>query len=177
MISNGNIEWVPGLGFLLQNGWGLPLLLAKPQTGILSALAWASNLRKTSWLLLSGLLTIVISFCVWGNWIEKLLANVQYINTTSTGLTDWNISLFPWTIPIGLALIFYIIKYRPREQELLGCLATYCLVPYMAVYSLTIPFALLSASKRKLAIVFWILLWLYPILHDWEIFIKIIGLK
>ena len=50
---------------------------------------------------------------------------------------------------------------------MLGALATICLVPYLSVYSLTIPFALFSATKPKPAILVWILLWMYAFWVKW----------
>jgi hypothetical protein len=42
---------------------------------------------------------------------------------------------------------------------------------------LTILYALLSVSHRRLAILVWFLLWAFAILSKWSIFIHIIGLQ
>jgi hypothetical protein len=171
LLVRGNIEWMPALGFILQNQWGIPFLLAKPQSGILAAWAWISSVKQAAILFLSALITASISFIVWGNWISKIGTNAQKI-----GVSNWNISPFPWAIPIGLGLIFYMLKYKPANQELLGTLATLCLVPYFAPYSLTILFALTSVCYRRIAAIFWVLLWLYPIILQWETFIHLLNL-
>ncbi|MFC2065348.1 hypothetical protein ACFLXB_09670 [Chloroflexota bacterium] len=177
MISNGNIEWVPAIGFLLQNEWGLLFLLTKPQTGLLAVLAWMNSLKKFVLFCLVALGIMLFSFLLWGNWISMLLTNLQFMNSSEYPLSFWNIAPFPWAIPVGLGLVFYILKYRPPDQEFLGVLATICLVPYLAVYSLSIAFALLSASNRKLSIFFWILFWLYPLLGGWSTILNLLGLS
>ena len=176
MLSNGNIEWVPAIGFLLQNEWGMPFLLTKPQTGFLVVLAWMTNKRKMILFSLAGLLTILISIIVWGNWLSKLMANVLSVSLQEYSINDWNISLFPWTIPVGLVIVFVILKFRPQKQEILGCLATFCLSPYMAVYSLTIFYALLCSSYRKWGVILWVAFWLYPIVREWNTIMYMLGL-
>jgi hypothetical protein len=114
---------------------------------------------------------VLASFLIWGNWLSKIEVNVQKI-----GVSNWNISIFPWAIPIGLGLIFYMLKYKPANQELYGTLATLCIVPYFAPYSLTIFFALISVRHRRIAAIFWVLLWAYPIILSWKVFLNLLNL-
>jgi len=176
LLANGSIEWIPALGFILQNGWGLLLLLAKPQSGILAALAWFTSAKNKHLFFVPAILTLILSFIVWGNWPAEMIANIRYMDNAKYGLFTVSVYPWPWAIPLGLGLIFYILKYKPSNSEILGTLATYCLVPYFVPHSLIIPFALLSISHRRLSILFWVLLWLYPILSNWVIFIQILGL-
>ncbi len=176
LIANGSIEWIPALGFILQNEWGIPLLLAKPQSGILAIFAWVSSFKNKILLFLPAIIIIALSFIVWGNWLVAMMANVQYMQSANQGLSSWNISLFPWSIPVGLGLMFYVIKYQPVDGELLGILATFCLVPYFAVHSLAIFFALLSVSHRRIAIGSWLLLWLYPVVSHWMFITQLLGI-
>lgn len=164
MIANGNIEWVLALGFILQNKWSVPLLLLKPQVGFLSILSWDSFRRNGLLFFVPSIFVVLASFVIWGNWVPDMLANVRSLQSTQGGMS-WNVSLFPWSIPIGLLLVFLIVKYRPADSEILGILATLCLVPYFAVYSLGILYALISVSHKRIAVVLWFLLWLYPFLH------------
>lgn len=161
LLANNNIEWIPALGFILQNGWGLPFLLVKPQSGIVAALSWFYQARNKILFLVPTIIIILFSFIVWGNWIASVLASLKFYNLLNADLYHFNLSLFPWTIPIGLGLIFYILRYKPRESEILGGLATFCISPYFAAQALIIIFALISASHRRISILLWILLWLF----------------
>ena len=68
LIANGSLEWIPALGFIFQNGWGLPLLMVKPQSGILAALAWFMAAKNKALFFIPAVLTILLSFVIWGNW-------------------------------------------------------------------------------------------------------------
>jgi hypothetical protein len=176
-VADGTIDWIPAIGFLLQNQWGLPFLLIKPQSGVLAFLAWTTSIKQTVKIILPTIITIILSFFVWGNWPLKIWENMQAMKISQSGLSSWDISPFPWAIPVGLAIIYMMIRFRPKESELLGILATFCIFPYMAVCSLAVPFVLLSVSKRNLAIILWFLLWIYAFWRNWEIFLKIIHMQ
>lgn len=169
-IADGTVEWIPAIGFLLENQWGLPFLLAKPQSGLLAFLAWAKTKTQLMKLILPSIIIILLSLVIWGNWPLKIWGNVHAMRLANTGLSSWDIAPFPYAIPIGLFLIYLILKNKPRDSELLGILATICLVPYMAVGSLAVPFVLLSVSKRKFAILMWFILWVYAFVRNWAIF-------
>jgi len=162
VIANGNIEWIIALGFLLQNKWGLPLLLLKPQVGLLAILSWNSFRDNKPAFILPSLIVILISFAIWGNWIAGISTNLQGLQNSQLSIDVWNCSLFPWSVPIGLLFIYLILKYQPSYSEILGVIATFCLVPYFAMYSTGVLFALISASYKRLGIALWVLLWLYP---------------
>lgn len=161
LIANGNIEWIPALGFILQNGWGLPFLLIKPQSGIFAILSWPTLAKNKIVFIFPTLIITFLSFILWGNWISSMLDSIKYMNILNVDKYHFNASLFPWTIPLGLGLIIFIIKNQPRNSEIFGILATLSVSPYFASQSLTILFALVSVSHRRIAIISWILLWLF----------------
>ena len=170
LLANGGIEWMPALGFFMHNELGATFLVTKPQSGILSGIDWFVR-SKNKLSFFAFLIVFVMSwFIIWGNWIEKMLVNINYVNKLPLGLSAWNISLFPWTIPLGVALVFFILKTRQQHSELLGAAATFCFFPYFAPHSLTILFALLSASYPRFSILVWFLLWLYPFISHWNAF-------
>jgi len=177
LLANGSIEWIPALGFLLQNGYGIPMILTKPQSGIFVVFTWFRSAKKKWLFFMPSILVIIVSFYAWGNWIGELISNVQYMSNLHIGLFTVSISPFPWGIPFGLALIYYILKYKPQHSELLGTLSTFFFVPYFVPHSLTILFALLAISYRRIAIASWVLLWLHPILIHWGTFIQILGFQ
>ena len=177
LLANGSIEWIPALGFIFQNQYGIPLLLTKPQSGIFSTLSWIQSAKHKGLFILPTVLITAVSFFVWKNWLEAILANIQYMNNAKIGLFTVSVSPFPWGIPLGLGLIYYVLKYKPKNSELFGTLSTFFLVPYFVPHSLTILFALLSVSYRRIAIVSWLLLWLYPFLNHWGYFLHMLGVR
>jgi len=173
LLANGNIDWIPALGFVLQNEWGTLFLLSKPQGGFLAAYAWGREQGKLVKSLLLATIFVGMSFLVWGNWIEKASYNLSEVikshGAVDVGSIPWNMSLFPWSIPIGIALVAYTLWYKPESdfinEEIVLTISTLCFVPYFAPHTLAILFALISASYRKAGVLFWLLLWLYPVLH------------
>ncbi len=161
LLANGSIEWIPALGFVLQGEIGMIFLLGKPQSGVLAAWVWLRERLMETIFVLMGV--GIVSFLVWGNWIEKALENVKGM----PGMSEVNVSLFPWSIPIGVVLIIYLLKHKSVnaiDDEILAVLATLCIAPYFVPHSLSILFALLSISHQRIASVAWFLLWLYPVL-------------
>jgi len=177
LLANGGIEWIPAAGLFFQNGLGIFLLLTKPQSGLLAGMDWFLRSKNKVLLLVFPMLGILVSLVLWKDWPVKILANVYYVQNSQFKLSDWNMSLFPWSIPVGLGLVFYVIKRKPANGELLGIIATFCLVPYFAPHSLIILFALLSVSCPRGSIAVWFLLWLYPVMHNWSIFVRMLGLQ
>ena len=189
LLANGSIEWIPALGFIFMNEWGLPFLLAKPQSGLLAGLVWFRNLKNPIRFILPSLGVVVLSFFIWKNWIGDLLSNVAYMQNIKVGLFTVSISLWPWSIIPGSILLIYLIwrlwgsrnsQLSPSAEkgyELIAIAATLCFSPYFVPHSLTIIFALLSAYNRKLGTAAWILLWLYPIITHWIVFISILGFR
>jgi hypothetical protein len=161
LLANGNVEWIPALGFILQNGWGLPFIFIKPQSGILAIYSWFLPVKNKLKFFIPIIIVIIISFIVWGNWINSILESVKYMNILNKDQYQYNLSLFPWTIPIGIGLIIYLVKYKPINAEILGIIATLSLFPYFASQSLIILFALISVSHRRIAMISWFLLWLF----------------
>ncbi len=164
LISNGNVEWIPALGYLIPNGFGFFLLLTKPQSGSLAAIDWFLKSKNKIWFVLIPAIGVICSFFLWKNWVQNFWANQLWVNKIILAHSSINFSLFPWTIPLGIVLLYYVVKVRGPNSELYGCLATFCLVPYFSVHSLIIPFALLSARYPRIAIAVSILLWLIPFL-------------
>jgi hypothetical protein len=174
-IFNGSLEWIPVLGFLLQNGWGLPLLLVKPQSGSLAMITWFIASKDRLKFLLPVGATLLLSFLVWGNWPAAWYGNIHYLETEHIGFLTVNTAPWPWAIPIGVGLIIYLVLRKPADMEFLGALATACLVPYFFPHSLVILFALLSLSHRRIAVLVWVLLWIYPLVVNWSLLVQYIG--
>lgn len=130
-LYNSNIEWLPLLGFVLPPQIGLFFLAIKPQIGIGVALfllfeAWRlGGLREIIRITWPVTLSLVISFVLYGFWPlrfkETLLLTQAY-----------NASLWPSSIPVGLALLISAIRkhnIRPAAA------ASPCLSPYVLLHA------------------------------------------
>jgi len=159
LIGNGNIEWIPALALFFPNSLGLILLSAKPQSGILVGLAWIKKQENLYRFVGIPVLWFLFSLLIWKNWPIDLFNNLSY--SINRSMQSWNLSLFPWTVPIGIYLIYHILKNKPENGELLGALATLCISPYFAAYSLILFFTLLSISYPRYSILVWLSLWAY----------------
>lgn len=153
MIAKGNIEWVVMIGFILQNRWGLPLLLLKPQVGLLAFLSWADFKNHKILFFVPALVIVGASFLIWGNWVLGIMNNVS-----SLGIT-WNLSIFPYGIPVGVVFLLLAIYDEAPRSEIYGVIATLLFVPYFAAYSVGVLFILISLSYKKVAIFLWLAMW------------------
>jgi hypothetical protein len=131
-LLNANIEWMPLIGLTLPPRYGLFFVLAKPQTGWVVALFWLVDAWREGGLkqviATFAPLTIVtlLSFLFFGFWpLEFLTAG------DSTWQANWNASLFPLTIPVGLALIVYALRTRQINAAFA---AGPCLSPYLMMH-------------------------------------------
>lgn len=106
----GNIDWLVVLGFIMPPSVGLFFVLLKPQIGIAVAIYWlwtsyksggVKNVGKT---FLPVTLFIILSFFLFGNWMVGKSDNL--LSAT------WNLSLFPYSVPIGLILLFMAWKNK-----------------------------------------------------------------
>lgn len=162
----GNIEWVIAIGFVLENHWGIPFLMIKPQSGIFAGLVWFLKSDKKIWFIAVGVLTTLLSFLIWGNWLPLLISNIEYVR--AHGMEGWNISAFPYSLPVGIAMLFFIIT-TPRDErgrdtgmEFIAVLTSMFLSPYFGLQSLLIPFTLLCARSPGVGVLLWVLLWVLP---------------
>lgn len=122
----GNIDWLVMLGFVIPPPIGLFLLVIKPQIGFAPALflAWqiykrdgvAGVFRSFSPVFISLLLT----FLLFGNWASGRDENLLQV--------DWNMSMFPYSIPVGLFLL-----YKAKNKINPAVTASPLLSPYLSL--------------------------------------------
>ncbi len=145
----GQVDWLLWAGLFLPIEIGLWFVLIKPQVGVILALllVWQLFRRKglwhTAWNL--GLIGFALALSVaWGMHLPNM-----------NELAKWNVSIFPWGLPIGLSLAIYAFYKQDRSTALAsGPL----LAPYLSIPSwvATIPWA---ARRPWLLLILDVLFW------------------
>lgn len=163
LVAQGQIDVVVLLGFTLiltanSTFWrsiGFILMAIKPNVmGIGAIVGWLKLKSREKLLVLAAVLgVILLSFLFHGFWPKTVYEDVRnLILPASYGIRIW-----PYGIPIGLALLAWSIK---RMDERIGALSTFFLVPYIDVHSLFPYTAVLFTTVSKVwATAVFILLW------------------
>lgn len=161
-LLNSNLEFLPILGFVLPPQIGLFLLAAKPQMGSVVALLWLIQAwRRGRWgevLRVFGPVGVVtlVSFAVYGFWPQNTLKIMDWSR-------DINASLWPMSIPVGLAMI--VTAYK-RMDVRYAIAASPLVSPYLLFHSWAgALFAVVSSTGEVIAAVvgMWILVLLRSI--------------
>ncbi len=107
-VSTCNIDGIVFAGFFLPPSVGLFFAAMKPQIGFIPAVLWTyqawklGGLRNVARIYLPLLLALAATFLIYGNW---------FAGRTDDMLTAWwNLSLFPWSVPVGLFLVFLAFR-------------------------------------------------------------------
>lgn len=125
----GNIDWMAMLGFVLPPRIGLLFVLIKPQIGGSVALFWLieswrqDGLREVIKIFWPITVCLLSSMLIFGPWPLRLEQAPTFY---------WNASLWPMSIPVGLALLTAAVHKR-RIDYAIG--ASPCLSPYLALQS------------------------------------------
>jgi hypothetical protein len=116
-LSTGNLDALVLFGAVLPPWLGLFFVSVKPQMGLPLALFWAveawrvGGYRRVVGTFAPVSLALSLSFALYGLWP---------LRATSLAGSNWNASLWPWSIPIGLALLARSLKRR-RPSPRLTC--------------------------------------------------------
>ncbi len=144
-IYSGNADWLIALGYILPPQIGLFFVLLKPQVGMGLVIFWLVEAWRTGGfanvarVFLPVSVFTLLSFVIFGFWPEKARALVD---------VSWNISMWPMSIPIGLALLSLAIRKR---NERLSYPVAPLLSPYVASGSLA-P-AIIGLEKVEMIVV------------------------
>lgn len=148
LLWQGNLDALVATGVLLPGAGALLLLAVKPQVAALAALP---ILRRDGWRhALLPALVILLATLLWPEWLSRVrLAGVAF------GPWDWN--LFPWGVPLGLALTGWAVRQR---DPLLAAVATPLLSPFLPAYTLAPALALLFRRWPAVAGLLWVVTWI-----------------
>ena len=148
-----NIDWMIPLGLVLPPQVGLFFVLAKPQAGVGIALfwlfeAWRRGGFREVMRVFAPIAIVSLAFLIpFGFWPLNLFnATAKY----------WNISPFPYLVPVGLIFLYRAIR---DKQQGLAILAGPFISPYVTV--LNLPVAILGLLPSQVETIIAILgLWI-----------------
>jgi len=125
IVLTGNVDWLPLLAGVTTPIIGIWLALVKPQVGFVLAavLSWQvyqRYRRKSIWLFITLGAAFGLSLALGMRW-QSMIA------------IQWNLSVFPFSLPIGLWLIWRL--YHDRTDRALALAAAPFLSPYVAIQS------------------------------------------
>jgi len=130
-LYNANLDCLPLLGFTLPPAIGLFFISVKPQMGSVVALFWLVETWRTGgfWRVVRVFapfgLVFLVSLLLFGFWP----AHFREIQVDSQG---WNASLWPMSIPLGLALAAFAFW---RREIRFAMAASPCLSPYVLLHA------------------------------------------
>src|SRR4030042_4627603 len=131
VLYTGNLEWLVMLGFLLPPQIGLFFVLIKPQAGIAMAIYWLIVSPHKIKTFLPVFLAFLISIILYRDWLSLLV-----IRGNKTGYYGtYDISFFPYLVPLGLALLIVSIR---KHKEGFAYMASPFLAPYVGAISYTV---------------------------------------
>jgi hypothetical protein len=128
-LLNGNIDALSVVGFVLPPQIGLFLVLIKPQIGIVLAMYWLievwrrRGIQEVFRTFGPLIVVLLVSFCLFGFWPLRFKEELHLW---------WNASLWPASIPVGLALLAGAIL---RNQKKFAMAASPFLSPYVLLHA------------------------------------------
>jgi hypothetical protein len=117
----GNVEGLLLLGLLMPRWLGIILLMTKPQIGIGVAIYWAwqawhgkrnhgkpreidrthkKSIKRLIYLVAPVATCYILAFAIYGNYMAG-----------AAGSQFFNLSLFPWSVPVGVACVWMACRY------------------------------------------------------------------
>ena len=156
VLLNGNMDWLAILGFVMPPQFGLFFISIKPQIGIAVAPFWLIEAwRIGGWkrvvkTFAPFTIVLLLSIVIYGFWpLEFIRQKVPQV--------FYNTSLWPMSIPVGMALFVTAIRKRKIEYAMA---ASPCLSPYLLFYSWSgVLLSIISSVPETIAAVIglWIL--------------------
>jgi hypothetical protein len=161
-LANGNIEWLPMLGFILPPPIGLIFVLIKPQVGIGIAVFWLieawreGGFRQVIKTVLPVTILILIAFALYGFWplhFLQTLAMAREIKSAHGFI--YNVSLWPYGAILGLVMLIQSIRTKEKRLSVMSG-------PFLSPYALTATYGtslLAWIDKPLIFFVAWLLTW------------------
>lgn len=125
----GNIDWLIPLGAVMSPMIGLFFVLAKPQIGLGITIFWgieayrSGGIKQVIKIFAPVTLAFGISLAVFGLWP---------LHATKLADVWWNLSIWPYSIPIGVGLLIHAVR---NKNKLFSLTSSAFLSPYLAPQS------------------------------------------
>lgn len=161
LIGNGSVDWAVAAGVVFPSVWTTLLVLTKPQTGFFLVVLWFKRSERKLRFVLISLSFFVVSLIIWKLWPLTMYQNLVGQNVLNRPLNATNLSLFPWTAPLGIVLFYYAWK---NDDDLAAVWGSLCVSPYFVEQSLVVGFAMFVGRYPRLAPYAWAFLWIVPAL-------------
>lgn len=152
-LDLGNIDWLSMLALVTPAPFALMLAAIKPQVGAGIAIYWfvvswrQGGVRLAVRNFLPVSLLLIASFFLYGFWP---------LSFATLNSMRWNFSIFPYTIPVGIFLLWRsIVRQDPRPSMPVGILIS----PYFTIISLSTLLVGLLEHPKILAVA-WLVVWL-----------------
>lgn len=122
----GNIDWLVVWGYLLPPPIGMFFVVLKPQLGMGVMIYWAyeawksGRTRQLVRVFAPVGIALLLNLAIFGNWLADRASNTMD--------AFWNVSAFPWALPLGFSLVGLAI-YRANPR--LAISASPLLTPYL----------------------------------------------
>ncbi len=132
LVTLGQFDAILLLGLMLPAGYGIPILLAKPQDAFLNIIP---RLNRKS-ILFTGAV-FVASVLIWGAWWNNIIGQTPYYHK--------NVAPFPYGIPFGIVIAYFGFK---RKKDGLLALASLFFAPYFMMQSALLAVAALIKESE-----------------------------
>jgi hypothetical protein len=139
VARQGNLDWLIALGAVLPPQWGLFLVLTKPQAGIAIVVYWLveawrqGGIRRVARVFAPVTMAYAVSFLLYGLWV---------IPAKWIMVHPLNYSLWPVSIPIGLALLAAALRRREIQRAITAS-------PFLSPYVLTMTYAIALLGLKE----------------------------
>jgi len=147
-LLNGNIEWLPLLGFILPPRVGLLFVSVKPQIGIGVAAFWlfqswrAGGAKESLRVFAPLIVSLAVSFVLFGLWPLRFQETLALTR-------GYNASLWPMSLPIGAVLL---VKSLRRNDIKPAMAASPFLSPYVLLHAWAGALASLAESPLEMVV-------------------------
>jgi hypothetical protein len=149
-LLNGNIEWMPLLGFVLPAPIGLIFAATKPQVGIGIIIYWFIHIFRTKgfWAVVKTFAPVTVltllSFWMYGFWI---LGFQKTLEQSASSTLPYNTSLWPQGVFVGIWLLYKSVQNNKPEMAMAS---SPFLSPYVLQYTWVAVLAGLVQSPLEL---------------------------
>jgi hypothetical protein len=159
-LSYGQIDWLVIMGVVLPPQIGLFFVVSKPQIGLVIVIFWLVEMWRKGGLALTVrtfipvITAFLLSFIIFGVW---------YINIRNFGAWEWNTSLWPHSLPIGIVILISTIRSRKINNAMI---ASPFLSPYVAPHGWGI--ALIGLANKPFELTAAVIgLWILRFMTSW----------